>query len=127
MTAFGFDRKVALVRRTGTDRDLDGNRSRTETATLIDGIFAPGGSSELNNQQQRTIDSDSFILPPGTDVDAVDAIVDAPVLDEDGNLILDSAGHAQGDYYEVKGDPTDWRHPNGWAPGMIVTVERVRG
>lgn len=35
---------------------------------------------------------------------------------------------ARGETYEVLGEPAEWRNPfTGWAPGVVVQVERVEG
>lgn len=122
---------AALLTRTRTGTDEFGAAVYTETATVLDGIFWPAGSSEARNGQDQVSWSDTLCLPADTDVAAVDAVIPQVVLDADGNPVLDGNGKVQGDPFEVNGKPTVWpANPfSGNTPDYPVVVElrRVTG
>lgn len=122
MTEFPpFVEPLALVRRTKAGVDGDGNDLLVDAVTVVGGIFAPGGSTEQTEGQQRVTDTPSALLPFGTDLSALDAIVNKPVVDAEGQI-------AAGDWYELAGDPSEYRSPfDGWAPGLQVQLKRVAG
>lgn len=111
MTEFPpFTQPLGLVTRVKTGVDGDGNDQYGEVTEIVGGVFVPGGTSEMTEGQDRTVTSPSALLPHGTDVTALDAIV-------------------YGDNrYEINGDPSDWVSPfDDWAPGIQVQLHKVAG
>jgi len=92
--------------------DRYGNVVRDWAAPLslvVLGIVYPRTTSEDNDGRTAVIQGITVLLPAGTNVAAENRIV------------------ARGRTYEVVGDPSDWRSPWGWEPGIQVDLERVAG
>lgn len=105
-----FTVPVVLVSRTVTGQDPLGNDLYASTEVTVDGIFAPGGSTELVQGQDLVIDQPTVYLPTGTSAAAVDAV------------------RVYGDTYEIDGTPRAWP-PNpftGWLPDFSVEVRLRR-
>lgn len=100
---------ITFITRAKTGRDSDGNATRGSATKTVPGLYAPGSTSESNDDQQRTVTVDTIIVPnPPTDlvVHATDE-VQVPSL--------------PGVTFEVDGDP------KLWAPGLQVVLKRVSG
>lgn len=126
---FGAPTALALVHRSVTGQDGDGNDIPGFTAVLAWGAFAPGGTSENIAGQDRVISQPTVYLDDvSVSLAAVDAVVVAPDV-VDGALVLDGSGYpVGGTSYEVDGDPGTWVSPfDGWAPGIAVPLHKVAG
>lgn len=107
---FSFPETLTIVVRTLSGVDIDGNDTYTTANTQVPGAFAPGGFSEVQQGGDTVTATPEALLPTGTDVTAIDAVI------------------ARGDTYEVTGTPQDWQSPfTGWAPGIVVKLEKVTG
>lgn len=104
---------VTVITRTVTGQDDYGDDIYGETTTAVDGVFAPGGSSELVQGQDTVVYKPTVYLPAGTAVSPVDAV------------------EINGQRYTVDGQPNDWSglSPSGWVPDfpIVVQLERVTG
>ncbi|MCW2898488.1 MAG: hypothetical protein JWO67_753 [Streptosporangiaceae bacterium] len=108
-----FTVPVVLVSRTVTGEDSFGNDVYGPVESTVDGIFAPGGSTEQVQGQDVVTTQPTVYLRTGTSVAAVDALRISGVI------------------YEVDGQPNAWP-PNpysGWQPEFSVEVKlrRVTG
>jgi hypothetical protein len=118
-----FGQPVALVTRTRTGYDSDGNPVYGVTFTLTTGGFAPGGAVE-NDQGQVQVVAQPTLYPDEYDVDltAVDAIVIDPQIDGDQITTPES------DWYEVDGKTQPWQSPfTGWQAGTAIPLKQVTG
>lgn len=108
---FPFGQDVTLVRRTVSGRDAYGNDVFTETQTAIPGCPVwPRSSTENVQAQDLTITGVAALLPAGTDVSAVDAVLIAGLK------------------YEVDGEPAVFVSPfTNLAPGVQLNLKRVTG
>jgi len=110
-----FTQQVTLVTRTVSGQDAYGNDVFTETSTAVDGVVWPrDGNGTSGNEQLQGRDTVivglSLLLPPGTDVTAVDRV--------------DVGGLS----YEVTGEPGHFFSPfTGSDPGVLVGLTRVTG
>ncbi len=107
---FAHGEQVTVYVRTKTGEDGDGNDIYTAVPTVLDHVpIWPAGASEQVQGQELTITGSTALLPPGTDVDAIDFLVDEA-----------------GDAYEVNGVPDRYRSPfTGLDPGVFVNLQRV--
>ena len=103
---------VQFVHRTVTGQDSYGNDVVTDSTVAVSNVgWDPGTSTEALNGQDQVVQMPRFFLPAGIAVDPLDAIV-----------------RANGNRYEVTGEPGDYVSPfTGWAPGVVVNVRRVTG
>ena len=104
---------VQLIHRSPGTADSYGNTTMVDqTPVTLEGVgWDPGTSTEAVNGQDTVVQTPRFLLPAGTAVDPLDAIV-----------------RANGNRYEVTGEPGDYVSPfTGWAPGVVVNVRRVTG
>lgn len=108
-----FTVPVTLSTRAVSGQDSFGNDVYAVVQSTVDGVYAPGSSSEQVQGQDVVVTQPTVYLPTGTDVDSVDALTI-------GGLI-----------YEVDGQPSIWpAHPfTGWQPEFSVEVRlrRVTG
>lgn len=101
---------MTVIERVKAPPDAFGNDTWTEVRTDVRGVFNPGGSTEIVQGQDVVIVQPTVVLPPGTDVAAIDAV------EVDGNR------------YEVDGSPSAPVSPfTNWAPGVVVKLRRVTG
>jgi hypothetical protein len=80
--------------------------------TVVTGVgVEPRPSGEPTQEARNSVVSGfTLYLPAGTEV--------AP----------DNRVTVRGDTYEVLGEPAEWVNPfTGWAPGVVVQVQRVEG
>lgn len=132
MTLASANTVAALVRRTASGRDEFGNHSTfTEAITTMPAIYAPGASVETADGGDTVVTQPTVYLPTGADVSAIDAVIPHVIVDGSGDPVLDGDGRAQGDRYEVDGQPNAWP-PNpfsGWQPPFSIEVhlKRVTG
>lgn len=92
--------------------DAHGNPVETWGTPVTVGIFAfdPGGTSEpVIPGHDRVITKPTLYAPEDVVFGARDVVV------------------ARGLRYEVEGDTSVWRHPNGLRPGNVVELKRVDG
>ena len=110
MVTFGFGQTVKVYVRTKTGEDGDGNDLYTAVPTQLERVpIWPAGASEQVQGQELTTTGQTALLPVGTDVDAIDFLVDEA-----------------GDTYEVNGTPDTYRSPfTGLDPGVFVNLQRV--
>lgn len=112
MTGFPFGRTVTLIGRTVTGQDGYGNDVRAEARTDVPGcpVWPRTAGAELVQGQDTVLKGLGVLLPPGTDVAAVDAV------------------EVDGLRYEVDGEPARWQSPfTGTVPGVQVSLLRVEG
>lgn len=96
----------------GTSVDEEGNELDSWLPAQVQGIIAfdPGGTSEPSEPgHNRVITEPTLYVPP--------EVVFGP---RDRVLV-------RGRSYEVAGDTSEWRHPNGWVPGNVIRLKRVDG
>jgi hypothetical protein len=107
---FAHGAAVTVYVRTKTGEDGDGNDLYTAVPTKLDHVVIwPAGASEQVQGQDMTTTGATALLPVGTDVDAIDFLVDAA-----------------GDAYEVNGTPDAYVSPfTGLDPGVFVNLQRV--
>lgn len=104
---------VQLIHRVPGTADSYGDATLVDqAAVVIPGVgWDPGTSTESVQGQDQVVHLPRFLLPPGTAVDPMDAIV-----------------RPNGKRYEVTGEPGDYVSVfTGWAPGVVVNVQRVTG
>lgn len=127
---------LAIVNRSArTDRDSDGNLVYDVAFRVVDGLFAPAGSSEsTGNGRDQVTQQPAVYLEHGERVDVDDAVVVPPVaalsVTADGFLTIPTGadGWPVGDRYEVDGQPVDWADPwSDWTPGVEVRLRKVSG
>ena len=110
-----FTQPVTLLTRSAGDVDSYGNDVLTATQSVVNGVVAPGGSTETLTGGDQVVTQPTAYLPAGVDVTAIDALT------------------ANGVTYEVDGDVQDWTSsPNpftGWLPELpvVVRLKRVTG
>ena len=103
-------RPVTLVRRQSNGLDALGNDTWAETPVVVQGVYAPGGSTETMQGRDSVTTTGIVYLPAGTPVDALAAV------------------DIDGERFEVDGEPTVWRHAlTGWTPGVEVRLRKARG
>lgn len=108
----GHGREVTLVRRAVLGVDPVGNDVRGEVATVVGGAsWWPTVSTEDNANAETVTAGLSLLLPPGTNVDAVDRV------------------RVDGELFTIQGRPAVWeRSPlSGSSAGVLVTLRRVTG
>ena len=108
-----FGERVQLIHRVPGTADSYGNATMVDqTPVTVDGVgWDPGTSTEAVQGQEQVVQTPRFLLPPGTAVDPLDALV-----------------RPNGNRYEVTGEPGDYVSPfTGWTPGVVVNVRRVTG
>lgn len=107
---FPVGQVMTVVKRVKSGTDSLGNDTWTEVRTDVRGVFNPGGSSESVQGQDILVVQPTVAFPPGTDVDAIDAV------------------EINGDRFEVDGSPNNMVNVfTGWNPGIIVKLKRVAG
>jgi hypothetical protein len=107
---FPFGQAITLIRRVKAAPDAFGNDTWTTATSTVSGAFNPGTSVELVQGEDVLTTQPTVMLPPGTQVAAVDAV------------------QVDGDIYEVDGSPNAPVNPfTGWAPGVVVKLKRVTG
>lgn len=92
--------------------DAHGNPIEDWGTPVEVGIFAfdPGGTSEpVISGHDRVITKPTLYVPDVTAFGARDEVI------------------ARGLRYEVEGDTSEWRHPNGLRPGNVIELKRVDG
>lgn len=105
---------ITVVARTVTGQNSDGGDIYTDTTTVVDGVFAPGGSTETTQAGDTVVTQPTVYLPAPAPA-AIDQVIVGGVT------------------YEVQGDPADWSiQPNpftGWVPDLpvVVPLRRVTG
>lgn len=108
---FPFGETVTLRTRTVTGHDGDGNDVYGSTSSTVPNVPVwPRNSSELVQGQDTLIVGLWVLLPPGTDVSAVDVVT------------------VYGKDYSVDGEPGLYRSPfTGTDAGVQVALTRVTG
>lgn len=108
---FNFGETVTLLRRQLTGRDMYGDDVYTDVETVLTNVPAWPTSTTENDQGAETVYSlVTVYLPPGTDIDSIDAV------------------RVYGGRYEVRGQPHAFVSPfTGFNPGIPVALERVTG
>jgi hypothetical protein len=107
---FPFGQPIVLVRRVKAAPDVLGNDTWTTTTSTVSGAFNPGTSVELVQGEDILTTQPTVMLPPGTLVEAIDAV------------------QVDGLTYEVDGSPNSPVNPfTGWRPGVVVKLKRVTG
>jgi hypothetical protein len=107
---FPFGQPITLIRRVKAALDAFGNDTWTTTTATVSGAFNPGTSVELVQGEDLLTTQPTVMLPPGTQVNALDAV------------------QVDGLVYEVDGSPNSPVNPfTGWAPGVVVKLRRVTG
>ena len=84
----------------------------TPTGVDVEGVAVESRPSGEPTQEARNAVTSGFTLyfPAGTTVGPQNRVV------------------VRGSTYEVLGEPAEWINPfTGWAPGLVVQVERVEG
>lgn len=92
--------------------DEHGNETEAWGDPVPVGIYAldPGGTSEpVISGHDRVITKPTIYVPDETVFSARDEVI------------------ARGLRYEVEGDTSTWRHPNGLRPGNVIELKRVDG
>lgn len=92
--------------------DAHGNPVEAWGPTVDVGVFAfdPGGTSEpVIPGHDRVITKPTLYAPEGVVFGPRDVVF------------------ARGLRYEVEGDTSVWRHPNGLRPGNVIELKRVDG
>jgi hypothetical protein len=103
---------VTLIRRSVTGRDVDGNDIKTDVRTPAPGaVFAPAGSIE-QVQGEDLVSSTASVtwLNACPSLKAVDAVE-----------------RANGDRYEITGDPQDFQSPFTQTRVLTVHLTKVTG
>lgn len=108
---FSYGETVTLVRRVVSGRDVYGDDVYSETRTTLSRVPAYPTSSTEEDQGRATVsDSVTILLPPNTNIDAIDAV------------------EVFGDKFEVTGQPQRFISPfTGENPGLLVVLRRVTG
>lgn len=122
---------AALITRAQSGGDAYGNVTYTETAVAHPALYWPGGSAETVKGQDQVVWHASVCLPTGTVVTAVDEVIPQAVTDASGNLILDGDGKAQGERFQIDGEPQTWpANPFTGIQGpftVVLTLTRTTG
>lgn len=103
-----------LTAGTATDpySDETVNDWSTSTALAVTGVgIEPRPSSEpVQNARNAVVSGFTAYLPPGTAITSANRVT------------------VRGNTYDVQGEPAVWRNPfSGWAPGIIVQLEKTEG
>ncbi len=110
--SFPYGEDVAISRREVIGVDQYGNDVKETVTTTIPGcVVWPRTSTEYTDERDTVITGITVIFPPGTDVEAVDAVI------------------VRGDLYEVTGRPFVWAQ-NPWTnskAGVQVELREVTG
>ena len=113
MTApvFANGQTVTLITRTKTGEDSYGNDVYGETPTDVPGcVVWPTASTENVQAEDQVITGLTALLPVGTDVSAIDAVIVAGLR------------------YEVVGDPSSFSSPfSNLNPGIEIRLSKVTG
>lgn len=101
----------AILTRTVTGTDSDGNDVYTDVETETRGAFAPAGSTELVQGQATVLTHDTLYLDAGQPVPGPHDKV-----------------RARGVVRDVDGTPSVYKSPfTGWSPGAAVRLLEVTG
>lgn len=106
-----FTVPIVLRGRTVTGRDTYGNDVRADTSTTVQGVYAPGGSSEVTGDRDTVTTQPTVYLPASVSLAAVDAV-------EIGGVT-----------FEVDGEPQRWDlqpHPFGGSVPPFPIVAQLR-
>jgi hypothetical protein len=109
---FLFGQPITLLKRVKrTQPDSFGNDVFDAVPQVtVTGAFNPGTSVELVQGEDILTTQPTVMLPPGTQVAAIDAV------------------QVDGLVYEVDGSPNAPVNPfTGWQPGVVVKLKRVTG
>lgn len=111
MTTFAYGDTVTIVSRALTGQDEFGNDVYSETSVDVPRVPVwPRASSENVQGEDQVIIGLAALLPAGTDVAAIDAVIVA------------------GARYEIDGEPARFRSPfTNLNPGVQVNLTRVTG
>lgn len=106
-----FGETVVLHVRTVTGQDADGNDVYGDVSTtLLNVPVWPRSAVELVQGQDTLVTGLSALLPPGTNVSAVDKVT------------------VYGDGYDIDGEPGRYRSPfTNLDPGVLVHLTRATG
>jgi hypothetical protein len=110
---------ITIITRTKTDeRDPDGNRIWDEADALTrPGAFAPAAGSEATSADQDQVTSMPQVLFTGQ------AAVDVANVVDSNSAIR----RANGDVWEIAGEPGDWSNPWTGFGGLALQLERQTG
>lgn len=99
---------VNLISRTSSTTDGHGNSVQVDSAPVtVQGVFSPGGTSEVNLGRDVVTTKPTVYLPDTADVTALSAV------------------QVNGVTYEVDGTPAVWgQNPfTGWRPPLPIVVQ----
>lgn len=120
MTTFPFAKTATLIKRVRSALNVDGNDTYVDHFSPLKNVVTWPSTSSLVGQglriemrtgdQATAVASLNAVVPPGTDITALDA------------MILD------GITWEVEGDPSIYQSPwTGNDPGIVVRLVKVTG
>jgi hypothetical protein len=117
---FPRTRKLGLVKRTMSSKDGDGNNVYTDSITVVDGSFAPGGTSENNDGESQVVDAPAVYVRQALNTGPLDAVIVDIVRAVNGDVLA-------GTKYEVDGKPEAWPMPLSDGIGTVIKLKRVTG
>lgn len=95
-----------------TSRTVHGDRTQASVGVIERCAFAPGGSTEDNDQRAQVTATGTLYVPPSTVPITAQSRIQLP----DGTVWL------------VDGVPQEWKNPfTGWYPGREIQLRRVTG
>lgn len=110
--------------------------SRRVSEIVQHSVFVAGAEDAHGNPVEAwgpTVDVGVFAFDPGGTSEPVipghDRVITKPTLYAPESVVFGPRDvvFARGLRYEVEGDTSVWRHPNGLRPGNVIELKRVDG